>query len=201
MADTKKYKASVNITDFYYGVVGDGTTATTISHIKFLQEIGVEAPQEVAKAYGDGVVAEMAVAGGDVTVTTRFHSIPLEDKQILFGMEKTAEGLYGMGAKDNPPLVGVVFAKEFVDGAIEYVGLPKGLFTRPSISGQSKEDGAPEFSSDEAEGQFMDREVDGFNEEKSVILGRDEKGETAIRDAIFQAIFGLPHPEAAPVTP
>lgn len=200
MAETKKYKASVNITDFYYGVVGDGTTATTISHIKFLQEIGVEAPQEVAKAYGDGKVAEMAVAGGDVTVTTRFHAIPLEDKQVLFGLEES-NGLYGMGAKDNPPLVGVVFAKEFVDGSIEYVGLPKGLFTRPAINGQSKEDGAPEFNSDEVEGQFMDRQVDGFADEKSVIFGRDEKGVTVIRDAIFEAIFGLPHPDAGTVTP
>ncbi|PGR01349.1 major tail protein [Priestia megaterium] len=193
MAEQKKYSASVNIEGFYYGEVGEGTVAAEVHHVKFMQEITVEAPQEITKAYGDGEVAEMAVAGGDVSVKGKFHAIPVEDKERLFGFEKV-DGILAMGSKDNPPLVGTIFTKTFKDGAKEYVGLLKGMYTRPSIGGQSSEEGKVEFSSDEIEGQFMDREVNGFTEKKTVLMGRDEKGETTVRDAMFQKVFGMAFP-------
>ncbi|MNR63140.1 hypothetical protein D3C85_1853540 [compost metagenome] len=40
----------------------------------------------------------------------------------------------------------------------------------------------------------MDRKVDGFTEEKSAVFGRDEKGKTTQRDALFMAVFGKPYP-------
>lgn len=40
----------------------------------------------------------------------------------------------------------------------------------------------------------MDRDVEGFDNPKSVLFGVDKKGETASRDAIFQAIFGKAYP-------
>ena len=52
-----------------------------------------------------------------------------------------------------------------------------------------KEDGV-EFGSDEIEGQFMEREVDGFNEELAVVMAYDDKGKTEGRDTIFNSIFG-----------
>ena len=36
--------------------------------------------------------------------------------------------------------------------------------------------------------------VSVFNEEKSVIFGKDEKGSTKKRDALFLAVFGKPYP-------
>lgn len=190
----KNYRAATGVDEFYYGVIGDGTTAEEIERVKFLQNITVEMSQEIVRAYGDNRTAEMAVSSGDISVTSQFHTIPLEDKTVLLGLE-TNEGLTAIGSGDNAPYVGVVFAKTYEDGSREYVGLPKGLFTRPNIEGQTKEDGV-EFSSEEMEAQFMDRKVEGFKDEKSVIFARDEKGETTNRDALFQAVFGQPHPDA-----
>lgn len=194
----KNYRAATGVDEFYYGVVGDGTTAEEIERVKFLQNITVEMSQEIVRAYGDNKTAEMAVSSGDISVTSQFHTIPIEDKTVLLGLE-TNNGLTAIGSGDNAPYVGVIFAKTYEDGSREYVGLPKGLFTRPNIEGQTKEDGV-EFSSEEMEAQFMDRKVDGFTDEKSVIFARDGKGETTNRDALFLAIFGQPHPDAE-VTP
>lgn len=195
----KNYRAATGVDEFYYGVVGDGTTADEIERVRFLQNITVEMAQEIVRAYGDNRTAEMATSSGDISVTSQFHTIPIEDKTVLLGLE-TNNGLTAIGSTDSAPYVGVVFAKTFEDGSREYVGLPKGLFTRPNIEGETKEDGV-EFSSEEIEAQFMDREVEGFEGEKSVIFARDEKGETANRDALFMAIFGVPHPDAEEVTP
>lgn len=190
----KNYRAATGVDEFYYGVIGDGTTAEEIERVKFLQNITVEMSQEIVRAYGDNKTAEMAVSSGDISVTSQFHTIPIEDKTVLLGLE-TNNGLTAIGSGDNAPYVGVIFAKTYEDGSREYVGLPKGLFTRPNIEGQTKEDGV-EFSSEEMEAQFMDRKVDGFTDEKSVIFARDGKGETTNRDALFLAIFGQPHPGA-----
>jgi|SRR5690625_1548168 len=190
----KNYRAATGVDEFYYGVVGDGTTAEEIERVKFLQNITVEMSQEIVRAYGDNKTAEMAVSSGDISVTSQFHTIPIEDKTVLLGLE-TNNGLTAIGSGDNAPYVGVIFAKTYEDGSREYVGLPKGLFTRPNIEGQTKEDGV-EFSSEEMEAQFMDRKVDGFTDEKSVIFAHDGKGETTNRDALFLAIFGQPHPDA-----
>lgn len=184
----KSYRASTGVDEFYYGVIGDGTTAEKVERVKFLQNITVDMSSEVVRAYGDNTTAEMAVSNGDISVTSQFHKIPLEDKRTLLGWEE-ADGITALGDSDNPPYVAVVFAKTYEDGSREYVGLPKGLFTRPSIEGQTKEDGV-EFSSEEIEAQFMDRKVAGFNDEKSVLFAVDKKGETTNRDAIFEKIFG-----------
>ena len=152
---------------------------------------------EVVRAYGDNTTAEMAVANGDVTVTSQFHKIPLEDKAYLLGWEES-EGLVGTGSSDNPPYVPVVFAKTFEDGSREYVGLPKGIFTRPNITGQTKEGGTVEFSNEEIVAQFMDREVDGFDKAQSVVFASDGPGETTNRDALFQKIFGKVYPGETP---
>lgn len=193
----KNYRSSTGVDEFYYGALvngGDGTTTDAIERVKFLQTISVDMPQEIVRAYGDNVTAEMAVSSGDIGVTGGFHKIPIEDKSSLLGWEE-ASGLYATGSQDNPPYVAVIFARTYEDGSREYVGLPKGMFTRPNIEGQTKEDSV-EFSSEEIEAQFMDREVEGFTKEHSVVFAYDEAGETTQRDALFQKIFGQAHPDA-----
>ncbi|MDX5475491.1 MAG: phage tail protein [Bacillaceae bacterium] len=196
MPEEKVYRASTGVDEFYYGVINEGTTASTIERVKFLQNVNVEMPQEVVRAYGDNKTAEMAVSSGDISVTSQFHKIPIEDKQRLLGLE-SVEGLTAMGSTDNPPYVAVVFAKTYEDGSREYVGLPKGLFTRPNVAAKTKGE-STEFSSEEIAAQFMDREVDGFTEEKSVIFAYDKKGQTTNRDALFQKVFGKPYPVTEP---
>lgn len=191
----KKYRAATGVDEFYYGVIDETSNkATEVERVKYLQNITVEMEQEVVRAYGDNTVAELAVSSGDVEVSSQFHTIPLEDKQTLLGFE-TQGGITATGSTDVTPYVAVIFAKTFEDGSREYVGLPKGLFTRPSIEGETKEDGV-EFSSEEMSASFMDREVTGFDDDKSVLFAKDEKGETTNRDALFMAVFGLAHPEA-----
>jgi phi13 family phage major tail protein len=194
--EEKNYRASTGVDEFFYGEVGEAIVASYIERVKFLQNINVELPQEIVRAYGDNKTAEMAVSSGDIKVTSAFHKIPAEDKQKLFGLE-VADGLTFMGSEDTPPYVAVVFAKTYENGSREYVGLPKGIFTRPNIEGKTKEEGT-EFSAEEMEGQFMDREIDGLDKEKSVIFATDKKGSTKNRDAIFMKIFGKPYPGTTP---
>lgn len=196
--EEKNYRASTGVDEFYYGEIGDTTEATYIERVKFLQNITVEMPQEVVRAFGDNTTAELAVSNGNISVNSTFHKIPIEDKQKLLGWE-TVEGLTATGSNDNPPYVAVVFAKTYEDGSRQYVGLPKGMFTRPNVTGQTKGE-STEFSTEEISAQFMDREIDGFSEEKSVIFGEDKKGSTTNRDAIFQKVFGKPHPDAGTPT-
>ncbi|MDM8098660.1 major tail protein [Oceanobacillus oncorhynchi] len=187
------HKATTGVKHFDYKVIGD--EAAKINRVNFLQSIGVTMEQEIVKAYGDNTTAEMATSSGDIEVTGGFHKVPLQDKVRMLGWEESENGLIGTGGNDNPPYVGVIFTQTYEDGSAEYVGLPKGIFTRPSIEKETKGE-STEFSSDEISGQFQDDKVPGFSDDKSVIFAYDPKGETTQRDAIYQAIFGEPHPDA-----
>ncbi|GAB3797369.1 major tail protein [Virgibacillus kimchii] len=196
MPEEEVYRSSTGVDEFHYGEVGEGITAEEIFRVKFLQDINVEMPQEIVRAYGDNTTAEMATAAGDISVTSQFHKIPIMHKKNLLNWEEK-DGLVAAGSNDNPPYVGVIFAKTYEDGSKEYVGLPRGMFTRPNIQGATKQ-GTTEFTNESISAQFMDRKVEGFDEEKSVIFAYDKPGETTNRDALFQLIFGKPHPNAEP---
>ena len=195
---TKKYRASTGVDEFYYGVLDETEAAIitgNIERVEFLQTINVEMAQEIVRAHGDNKTAELAVSNGDISVSSAFHKIPIEDRVKLLGLESSANGLHSYGSTDNPPYVACVFSKTHEDGSREWVGLPKGLFLRSNINGETKREGTA-FQSDEISAEFMDREVTGFDDEKSVIFGMDEKASTTQRDALFQAIFGKAHPDA-----
>lgn len=185
------YKAATGVSEFYYGVINDGKTADKVYRVKYLQEIEVEMDGELEKAYGDNKVAEIAYSQGDTTVTSQFHKIPMNHKERLFGFSRE-DGIVAKGSSDTPPYVAVVFAKTQEGGAREYVGLPKGMFMPPGIEGETKEDGV-EFSSEESEAEFMDREVDGFDEEKSVLMAEVDKDDDEKKDDLFDKIFGEDH--------
>lgn len=187
----KTYKAAINVNDFHYAEL-DNTDSVKgdIERVRFLQEITVEAQQEIVKAFGDGEVAEMATSNGPMTVSGQFHKIPQEDKDVIFGLSKIG-GLSAYGPDSNPPYVAVVFSIEDQDGGKGWYGLAKGKFTMPSVSGSTKEESV-EFGNETAEGEFMSRTIE---EERVMRLsGEDGPGETTVRDEIFQAIFGKPYP-------
>lgn len=198
MAETKNYRSATGVDEFYYGVLATDDTnkivGTEATRLKYLQEISVDMPQELVKAYGDNKIAEMAVSSGDISVTSQFHTVPMEDKVILLGWEEQT-GVFATGGDDNPPYVAVMFAKTYQDGSKQYVGLPKGMFSRPGVNGTTKSDNV-EFSSEEMMAEFMDRKVDGFDGEKSVLFATDAKGETTNRDALYLKVFGVAHPDA-----
>ncbi|MGE7364270.1 major tail protein [Staphylococcus cohnii] len=187
----KNYRAFTGLTGFYYKTLGDeeGVQAVTDpERIKYLQEISVSKEQSIEKAYGDNVPAELAVASGTTEVEATFHKLPLEDRVNLYGLHQTEEGAVFVG-ESTPPYTACIFQKTMEDGSSEYVGLFKGIFTLPEISGNTKEDGV-EFSQDQSNAEFMPVEVEGIDGMQSYVLGHDPKGSTKMRDYIWEKVFG-----------
>jgi phi13 family phage major tail protein len=198
----KNYKASTGVDEFYYGALDETSNAVitgAVERVEFLQTLNVEMPQTAVRAYGDNKTAEIAVASGNITVSSAFHKLPIEDKKILLGLEATADGLHSYGSEDTPPYVACVFAKTYEDGSKEWVGLTKGIFLRPAINGQTKQ-GETQFQGEQITAEFMDREVAGFTKEKSVVFAHDGAGETTKRDKLFQAVFGTAYPGTSTTT-
>ncbi|MGP4074253.1 major tail protein, partial [Piscibacillus sp. B03] len=75
----------------------------------------------------------------------------------------------------------------------------KGMFMRPTINAQTKEN-TTAFQNQEISGEFMERKVDGFDKEKSVVFGYDAAEETTNRDALFQKVFGVAYPGTTTTT-
>src|SRR5699024_1071306 len=188
----KTYKAAINVNDFHYVELDEDNKAVgDIERVRFLQEITVEAQQDIVRAFGDGEVADMATSNGPMTVSGQFHKIPQEDKDTTFGVTKVG-GLSAYGPDSNPPYVAVIFSIEDQDGGKGWYGLAKGKFTMPSLEGATKEESI-EVGNETAEQEFMSRDIEG--ERVMGLSGEDEAGETTVRDEIFEAIFGQPHPD------
>ncbi|WP_239734118.1 major tail protein [Mammaliicoccus sp. H-M33] len=183
----KSYKSFTGLTGFYYKT--EGGEIKKAERIKWLQEISVSKEQSIEKASGDNGVAEMAVTNGTVELESTFHHLPLEDRVALFGLEQDENGIVAIG-NDTPPYTAVIFEKTTEDGPSEYVGLKKGIFTFPEVSGQTKEAGSVEFSQDQSTAEFMETEIEGFDKPKTMLLAKDEKGKTEGRDMLWQKIFG-----------
>ncbi|PCF84597.1 major tail protein [Staphylococcus intermedius] len=184
---------AIGVTNFYWAPIktDDGSKWEVKGghRTRFLKEIEVDRPQETEEEYGDNIVAATAVSNGKLSVKTTFVSIPSEQKAFLAGAKK-GEGGFKYGANDIPPDVAVVFERTNHDGSSEWVGLFKGKFTRPNLSGQTKQDKV-EFQNDEVEGSFVDRLFD----ESSHVTGFDKKGEHKGRDYVFTETFGKTYDE------
>ncbi|UXR56791.1 major tail protein [Staphylococcus schleiferi] len=179
---------AIGVTNFYWAPIETDTDkewkVKSGHRTRFLKEIEVDRPQEVEEEYGDNMVAATAVSNGKLSVKTTFVSIPAEQKAFLAGAKKGKNG-FKYGANDIPPDVAVVFERTNHDGSSEWVGLFKGKFTRPNLSGQTKQDKV-EFQNDEVEGSFVDRLYD----ESSHVTGFDKKGVNEGRDYVFMETFG-----------
>lgn len=196
--DKKNYRSFTGLKEFLYGELDEDENQIKddeAERVKFLQEISIETGQETEKAYGDNEVAEIAVATDTTTLTTTFHTLPVEDKKRLYGL-KDVDGLTALTSNPMPPYVACMFARTNEAGGMEWIGFTKGMFQMPNIEGQSKEDSV-EFGTAETEGEFMPREVDGIDDKVTYLIGYDEKGETKQRDAMYKAVFGVAHPDAS----
>lgn len=196
----KNYKSFTGLKEFYYGTLdetGVGViTETTPERIEFIQNISIETPQEIVKSYGDNKIAEMAISTGATTLSTTFKNIPIEDRAKLYGYE-TINGMYGLSSDPVPPYVACIFAKTSQNGGTEWLGFAKGVFTIATQEGQTKGESI-EFTGNETSGEFMPREIAGTDKEMTYLVAYDAPGETTQRDALFRAIFGVPHPDAEP---
>lgn len=190
MAETKNRSAVVGITGFRYAVLESDTEAGAsygeIVRVPYVQNINIETEQEIAKAYGDNTVAEMAVSTGVTTVEFQFHTIPLEDRVKLLGLEEDENGMIVQKSQTNPPYVALMLEKTKGDGSVELVGLTKGMFTLPATEAQTKEDSL-EFGSDTISGEFSARVFDDIAQ----IFMHVDKNDTEKQEAFMQKLFNI----------
>lgn len=195
MAETKNRSAVVGITGFRYAVLESDTEAGAsygeIVRVPYVQNINIETEQEIAKAYGDNTVAEMAVSTGVTTVEFQFHTIPLEDRIKLLGLEEDEDGMIVQRSQTNPPYVALMLEKIKGDGSVELVGLTKGMFTLPATEAQTKEDSL-EFGSDTISGEFSARVFDDVAQ----MFMHIDKNDTDKQEVFMNKLF-LTSPEGA----
>ena len=193
----KNYHSTTGVEEFYYGVLSEEDETKIVKAqpelIDYLQEITVTREQTLERAYGSNKVAEIAISNGPVEVSSTFHKLPKEDLITLLGLSEVGS-LYGLSNQDNPPYVAVVFAKTREDGSKEWVGLPKGKFTTPEQSATTKTDSV-EFGSDEIAAEFMDRRVNVFDKDMSVVFAETKSNDDEAVEEFFQAVFGTSYPK------
>lgn len=190
-----RYNAATGLGKMYYAVIqqedGKKVTTSNVKEVDYVQELKIEFGEELEKAYGSNKVAEIAKSASETQLSLTFHKLPIDVQRDLLGLieHESAKNVYGFGKSAGITYSAVAIPRTMEDGSTEWFGLSKGVFTRPDKEGQTKEDKV-EFGSDEIEGQFMERYVDGFTEELAVMMAYDPKGSTEGRDAIFASIFG-----------
>ncbi|MEB6569082.1 major tail protein [Staphylococcus auricularis] len=191
-----KYNSSTGLERFYYGVLDSNEKVKNVKVVDYLKEISLEFDEDLEKAYGSNKVAEIAKSNGETSLSATFHRLPIEAQQDLLGLvqHKSSDGVYGFSNATGINYTACAFARTMEDGSKEWFGLGKGVFTRPAKEGQTKEDGV-EFGEDEIEGQFMETDLGGFDDQLAVIMAYDEKGQTQGRDTVFQSIFGKSYSE------
>ncbi|WP_341636378.1 major tail protein [Staphylococcus casei] len=190
-----RYNAATGLGKAYYAVLteqADGSLEVgEIKDIDYVQEMSLEFGEELEKAYGSNKVAEIAKSPGETTLNLTFHKLPIDVQKDLLGLVEHNENknVYGFGQSTGITYTAIAIPRTMEDGSMEWFGLSKGVFTRPNKEGQTKEDGV-EFGSDEIEGQFMERKINGFEEELAVIMSYEPKGSTEGKDTVFESIFG-----------
>lgn len=134
----KQTTSFTGLDNFNFKVLNkEGSVVHTPTRIQGLQEITISKDQEVVKAYGDNRTMETAVSNGDVELESGFHTLALEDRANLFGLE-VVDGIYGVG-NDIPNDVAVVLERTSAEGR-EVVGLLNGKFTFAEIEGETTSD-------------------------------------------------------------
>ena len=190
-----RYNAATGLGKMYYAVLTEQPDGSVqigdIKDVDYVQEMELEFGEELERAYGSNKVAEIAKSAGETTLSLTFHKLPIDVQKDLLGLVEHSENknVYGFGSSSGITYTAVAIPRTMEDGSMEWFGLSKGVFTRPNKEGQTKEDGV-EFGSDEIEGQFMEREVGGFEEELAVMMAYEPKGSTKGKDSVFQSIFG-----------
>lgn len=190
----KQTTSFTGLDNFNYKVLNeDGAGVKTPERIKGLQEITISKEQEVVKAHGDNRTMETAVSNGDVEIESGFHTLSLEDRTALFGLEVDEDGIVAVG-NDTPNDVAVLLERTSAEGR-EVVGLISGKFTFAEVEGSTTSDEI-EFSSQSTTGTFIAKDVEGYDEPKAMYLGFDPTGTNTALHSIWKKVFNEDHPDA-----
>ncbi|KTW22489.1 hypothetical protein NS341_07500 [Staphylococcus xylosus] len=176
---------------FHYKILNEDAGVKTPQRIEGLQEITISKDQEVIKAHGDNRTMETAVSNGDVELESGFHTLDLQTKADLFGLE-SQDGIYAVG-NDTPNDVACILVRTNAVGR-EIVGLLSGKFVFSEIEGETQSDDI-EFSSQSTTGTFIPVDIEGYDQPKAMLMGFDKKGETTALYSIWKKVFGEAHPE------
>ncbi|MCE5030088.1 phage tail protein [Staphylococcus epidermidis] len=176
---------------FHYKILNEDAGVKTPQRIEGLQEITISKDQEVVKAHGDNRTMETAVSNGDVELESGFHTLDLQTKADLFGLE-SQDGIYAVG-NDTPNDVACILVRTNAVGR-EIVGLLSGKFVFSEIEGETQSDDI-EFSSQSTTGTFIPVDIEGYDQPKAMLMGFDKKGETTALYSIWKKVFGEAHPE------
>lgn len=195
MSKEKNLSAVVGIDKLYYAILTEdneaGATYSEMVRLPYIQNVSIETEQEIAKAFGDNKVAEMAVSTGVTTVEFQFHTLPLEDRVALLGLEEDEDGLIIQKSNVQAPYVAIALEKTKADGSSELVGLTKGMFTLPATEAQTKEDSL-EFGNDTISGEFSARVFDDITQILTHVGKDDELKRTTLMDKVFKPSVELP---------
>lgn len=192
----KQTSSFTGLDNFNYKVLNeDGAGVKTPERIKGLQEITITKEQEIVKAHGDNRTMETAVSNGDVEIESGFHTLSLEDRTALFGLEVDEDGIVAVG-NDTPNDVAVLLERTSAEGR-EVVGLISGKFTFAEVEGSTTSDEI-EFSSQSTTGTFIPKDVEGYDKPKAMYLGFDPTGTNTALHSIWKKVFGEEHPDAEP---
>lgn len=189
-----KYNAATGLGKMYYTVLKEKDGVLTPGEIKdvdYVQGLEIEFGEDLEKAYGSNKVAEIAKSAGETSLNLTFHKLPIDVQKDILGLvsHSEKEDVYGFSNGGGIDYVAVAIPRTMEDGSTEWFGLSQGVFTRPKKEGKTKEDKV-EFGSDEIEGQFMERQIPGFEDAQSVIMAYEPKGVNEGRDTVFKSIFG-----------
>lgn len=188
----KQKTSFTGLDNFNYKVLNkEDAEVKTPERIEGLQEITISKDQEVVKAYGDNRTMETAVSNGDVELESGFHTLSLQDRASLFGLE-VVDGIYAVG-NDIPNDVACILERTSAEGR-EVVGLLNGKFTFAEIEGETTSDDI-EFSSQSTTGTFIPVDIEGYDQPKAMLLGFDPKGTNTALYSIWEKVFGEKHPE------
>lgn len=106
---------------------------------------------EVLKQYGSNKAYRSVAKGvGDVQGSMSAIDVPLEIDAQMLGIEKDATNkIYRGGEDTEPPYSGVIFYDKTPQGEPFAVALYRGMWSKSSITGETKEDGNKELTEEE----------------------------------------------------
>lgn len=143
---------------------------------------------EAVKQYGSNVAYRTAAKGvGDVQATLAAIDVPVEVDAKLLGLTIDTEGIYEGGEDTEPPYTAAIFYDETPQGEPMAIALYRGMWSKSSIEGETKEDGNKELAEEEYNMSCV-----ANDEGKSYAIAVGDKAVTALRARAFPGLTVTP---------
>ena len=183
--------AKFGASNFEYGVLDENDKITETRKINGLSEVKVELTNDLKTlAADDGPYLVLSGGINQAKETLNLYDVDSTMKHDFYGVD-VAGGIEKYTKNFTPNYVATLFRTKLSNGKHVWVGLLKGMFALPGISSKTQ-DGAPDPSPDEIEGNFVPR-VDA-DTGTIMLIGREDVDGFSF-DEFHKQVFG----ETAPV--